>query len=57
MLIFFGPSGDPSYLDHLITANGYHTEVVAHDQLVGDKWTVDFTFLISFEEAATAPAD
>jgi hypothetical protein len=57
MLIFFGPSGDPSYLDHLITANGYHAEVVAHDQLVGDEWTVDFTFLISFEEAATAPAD
>lgn len=48
MLIFFGTSGDLGYLHQLMAEEGFHWEVVAHDDLVRDGWKVDyFTFLVS----------
>ncbi|MHB8682170.1 MAG: methyltransferase [Acidimicrobiales bacterium] len=47
MLIFFGTSGDLSYLQSLMTEERFRWEVVAHDDLVRDGWKVDyFTFLV-----------
>jgi release factor glutamine methyltransferase len=48
MLIFFGTSGDLGYLKNLMTENGFSADVVAHDELVRDGWTVEyFTFLVT----------
>jgi len=48
MLIFFGTSGDLGYLKSLMTENGFSADVVAHDELVRDGWTVEyFTFLVT----------
>jgi release factor glutamine methyltransferase len=48
MLIFFGTSGDLGYLKSLMTESGFSADVVAHDELVRDGWTVEyFTFLVT----------
>jgi release factor glutamine methyltransferase len=48
MLIFFGTSGDLGYLQSLIAQEELSSEVVAHDDLVRDGWTVDyFTFRVT----------
>lgn len=48
MLIFFGTSGDLGYLRRLLDEEGFRCDVLAHDDLVRDGFTVDyFTFLVS----------
>lgn len=48
MLIFFGTSGDLSYLRLLADQHGFTTEVVAHEVLDKDGWQVDyFTFRLT----------
>jgi release factor glutamine methyltransferase len=48
MLIFFGTSGDLSYLKGLISGQGFSAEVVARDELVRDGWKVEyFTFKLA----------
>lgn len=45
LLIFFGTSGDIDYLKGLMSDEGFSAEVVAHDETVGEGWTVEyFTF-------------
>ena len=48
MLIFFGTTGDIGYLRGLIEQEHFTAEVVAHDDLIRDDWTVDyFTFRVT----------
>jgi release factor glutamine methyltransferase len=48
MLVFFGTSGDLGHLHHLIDHHGFRAEVVAHDDLEREGWTVDYyTFLVA----------
>lgn len=42
MLIFFGTSGDLGHLRSLVDAAGFHSEVVAHDDLEREGVTVDY---------------
>jgi release factor glutamine methyltransferase len=52
MLIFFGTSGDLDYLTRLAEEAGFAKEVVAHDSLERDGWTVDyFTFRMRMTSA------
>lgn len=48
MLIFFGTSGDLSYLQGLIDETGFDTEVLARHELTKDGWPVEyFTFRLT----------
>lgn len=48
MLIFFGSSGDLTYLRHLMDAHGFHVEVVAGRELVKDGQRVQYlTFRVT----------
>jgi release factor glutamine methyltransferase len=48
MLIFFGTSGDLTYLQQLIDHEGFQSEVLARRSLVEDSWKVDyFTFRLA----------
>jgi release factor glutamine methyltransferase len=48
MLLFFGTSGDLGYLEALIAESGFSAEVIAHEDLVRDRWQVEyFTFKLS----------
>lgn len=48
MLIFFGTSGDLGYLESLMAEEGFTWEVAARDDLVRDRWRVDYlTFLLT----------
>ncbi len=42
MLIFFGSSGDLTYLQRLIAEGGFTAEVVAEQALVRDGWQVEY---------------
>ena len=42
MLIFFGSSGDLTYLQRLIAGGGFTAEVVAEQALVRDGWQVEY---------------
>ncbi|WP_326556429.1 methyltransferase [Micromonospora sp. NBC_01796] len=53
MLIFFGSSGDLTYLRHLIDATGFTATVLAQQSLVRDGWQVDyFTFRLTGAQPA-----
>jgi len=48
MLIFFGTSGDLSYLQQLMSVEGFSSQVVANDGGVRDGWEVEyFTFRVT----------
>jgi release factor glutamine methyltransferase len=42
ILLFFGTSGDLSYLQRLLAGEAFRSEVVAHDELTRDGWKVDY---------------
>jgi release factor glutamine methyltransferase len=42
MLIFFGSSGDLSYLKHLIDEESFAAEVVTEEALVKDDWRIEY---------------
>jgi release factor glutamine methyltransferase len=42
MLIFFGTSGDLEYMKRLIDEQGFTREVVAHHEMKGDGFSVDY---------------
>jgi release factor glutamine methyltransferase len=45
MLVFFGTSGDLGYLERLADDAGFRREIVGHESMRRDGWTVDyFTF-------------
>ncbi len=48
MLVFFGTSGDLTYLEQLTAENGFDREVIARQSLIKDGWQVDyFTYRLS----------
>jgi len=48
MLIFFGTSGDLGYMKKLVVAEGFHAQVVAHQEVVRDDREVGyFTFKLT----------
>jgi hypothetical protein len=48
VLVFFGTSGDLSYLQQLVADCGFVSEVVARDEMTRDGWRVEyFTFRLS----------
>jgi release factor glutamine methyltransferase len=42
LLVFFGSSGDLSYLQRLVAEEGFGTEVLARKMLVKDGWRAEY---------------
>nr|MDT0665476.1 hypothetical protein [Micromonospora sp. DSM 115978] len=53
MLVFFGSSGDLTYLKRLIAEEHFTAEIVAQQDLIKDGWQVDY---VTFRLTQPPPA-